>query len=209
MIDTEKLVDFLCREKISANQYLLLRLLHESELEVKKGNLSYSTRGLLYKYYVENPDCNWTVEEVEDLEKKGFIINYKTLDLTSPNPEDRKYDYEKIILTAKFSDYTYVGDEAFMEIWDIYPKFIKVDGATHPARNVDPDEFGKEYLKIIKKDRQQHEKVKEIVKYLSSKSLIKKGLGRFIRERDWEAWEEEYHKYKANDNLNNNGRVSL
>ena len=149
MIDTEKLVDFLCREKISANQYLLLRLLHESELEVKKGNLSYSTRGLLYKYYVENPDCNWTVEEVEDLEKKGFIINYKTLDLTSPNPEDRKDDYEKIILTAKFSDYTYVGDEAFMEIWDIYPKFIKVDGATHPARNVDPDEFGKEYLIII------------------------------------------------------------
>jgi hypothetical protein len=71
--DVTEYVNFLTKNKLTCNQFLLLYLLStEQMVRDKRSSLMYSTTGCIYKW--QNEGSGWSVNEVEDLERResGF-----------------------------------------------------------------------------------------------------------------------------------------
>lgn len=174
--DETAYVDFLCKHKITTNQFLILYLLY-TERMVSSKKLSYTKTGNIYKYSQEN--IGWAREEVEDLIKKEFIVDCNTTaDLF----------FDKLILTEKFSELMFIDNYiAWDELLDEYPEKVIINTGTFFLKAVDPDEWATKYIKIIKRSKKKHEEVIELVKWGVENGKVNMRIDRFILGRVWES----------------------
>ena len=132
MIDAEKLVEFLAFRKITANQYLLCHLLYLGEHE-------------MLKRYVSNDSLQFTEAEVKDLISKGYVEQLFD--------DNSQFSY---MVTDKFSRHLFVdNEEAGQEIWDTYPKILKIEGVIQSTRSCDKDEVLETYYRRIKGSKEK------------------------------------------------------
>jgi hypothetical protein len=163
-------VNFLTKNKLTCNQFLLLYLLStEQMVRDSQGSLKYSSSGSIYKW--QNEGSGWTINEVEDLESKGYLIPINK----------SNYSIDQLIITPKFSELFFINsDIAFEEVLDAYPDTITVQGSAFFTKTGDLDKLSSDYKKIIKNSQKKHEEVIELIKFARQKNLINCKLDKFL-----------------------------
>ena len=174
--DPVNYVEFLCKNKLKTNQFLLLYLLYTEKMVKSGNNLKFTKGGLIYKW--SNEGAGWTKDEIKDLVDKDYVI--------SLSPE---HAFDQLILTSKFVDLMFInGGEAFEEILELYPDTFSINGQTIFTKTIDLDEQEKLYVKAIKNSQSKHEEVKKMIIFAKEKGgLLNLKLDKFINGKVWEA----------------------
>lgn len=173
--EPENYVDFLCKNKIRPNQFLLLYLLYTEKMVKEGSSLRFTKGGLIYKWSHEG--AGWTKEEVKDLVDKEYVISL------SPD-----YAFDQLILTSKFVDLMFVnGGEAFEELLNLYPDTFMVQGNKVFTKTVDLDVMEKAYVKAIRGSQTKHKEVMEILGYAIEKNLLNIKIDKFILGKVWDS----------------------
>lgn len=170
--DIDKFIDFLMEHRITSDQYLYL-MLYAIEKDATRYRYIEKVRGL-------------TVKQVEDLVKRGYLIN---------NNEPNQYYHDQITITP-WARNIMLSDVALFaeEFWEAYPLFIWVDGKKFAARNMDRDEFIGKYMNRIGSSEKKHKEVMEVLHYAVSNNLINVGIKKFVGSEMWNSFKEEMTK---------------
>jgi len=173
--DPVNYVDFLCKNKLKPNQFLLLYLLYTEKMVKSGTTLKFTKGGLIYKW--SNEGAGWTKDEIKDLVTKEYVISLS-----------QDYAYDQLILTSKFVDLMFInGGEAFEELLEMYPDTFMVRENVVFTKTVDLDEYEKLYVKAIKNSQAKHEEVKTLIAYAKEKgNLLNIKLDKFIEGKVWE-----------------------
>jgi len=171
--------EFLIKNKLSTNQFLLLYLLYtEKMIKSKSGKVSYSEATCLYKWQAKG--TGWNQQEIEDLVKNDYVMAFpKTYTIDNQNLYG--YAVDDLILTTKFSDIMFVAtDEAFQEILELYPDTFNVKGSVVFSKSGDLEKLSNVYSKLIRNSTQQHDKMKETIVFAKERGLCNMKLETFL-----------------------------
>ena len=174
--DVNAYVDFLTKNKLSTNQFLLLYLLYTEKFVKVDDKLKYKRIGNIYKWSSEGK--GWTKEEIQDLIDKDYVFGIKAL-----NPKDNTLTYfvDQLILTQKFSDLMFINTTfAFEEILEIYPDTFVVNQSTVFTKAGDLDKVALNYSKLIKNSIAKHEEIKQIITYAKERGLCNYKIENFL-----------------------------
>lgn len=176
--DPNAYVDFLAKNKLSTNQFLLLYLLYTEQMIKADNRLKFKKIGNIYKWQVEGK--GWTLEEIEDLINKDYVFGIKSVQKT-PQGDKVGYSIDQLILTQKFSDLMFINANfAFEEILELYPDTIIVKERTYFTKNGDLDKLSLDYCKLIKNNLHKHEEVKEIILFAKDRGLCNSHISKFL-----------------------------
>lgn len=176
-IDKETL-DFICATKLTFNQFAIC-------LMVAKGDKAALIRlgeevGLIGDCLIKVGKDKY-LNEVEDLEKKGYLINtfvdkndYFALDNFKVSDKFLKQVTEPLASAAK-------------EFFDAYPRRILVKGVEYPARSCDFDELEEKYLKAINNSIKKHRAViAKMQAYTETTPYATLNIMNFVGARGWD-----------------------
>lgn len=171
ILENEKeYVDFLVKNKLSTNQFLLLYLLYTERMCKSQGKTTYTKVGNIYKWIAEGKA--WNHEEVEELIKLNYVIGF---------PINGKYQIDQLILTEKFFDLMFIDTEdAFNEILDLYPDRMIINNQTTFTKAGDLSKVAENYAKLIRNNLSKHEEMKKLVKYAAERGLCKYKIENFL-----------------------------
>ena len=162
-------IDFLTNSKISANQFLVLWCLTNSEKEILEKYLNI---------------VKLKVEEIDDLVVKGYLLHEGSKPYTMKNIYPT-LEFQELLLTDT--------EECAMQIWHSWYKQMTFNGKKYPARNIDVDEFIITYAKIIKGNYLEHLRILNITKrYVAANPECEFGLQKYIGTRYWDSIEDEF-----------------
>jgi hypothetical protein len=168
--DEKEYVEFLVKNKLSTNQFLLLYLLYTERMCKSKGGASYTKAGNLYKWMVEGK--GWNNEEIEGLIKLDYVIGFK---------DGKGYAIDQLILTEKFFDLMFIETEdAFNEILELYPDRMIINNQTTFTKAGDLSKVADNYAKMIRNNLKKHEEMKELIKYAAERGLCKYKIENFL-----------------------------
>lgn len=180
--DQNAYVDFLTKNKLSTNQFLLLYLLYTEQMIKSENSLKFKKVGNIYKWMTEGK--GWSIGEIDDLIAKDYVFGIKSLHET---PEGKKLSYsiDQLILTQKFSDLMFINANfAFEEILELYPDTFQIvkDGHTNTVftKSGDLDKVQLNYSKLIKNNILKHEETKQIIIYAKERGLCNYKLENFL-----------------------------
>jgi hypothetical protein len=170
LIDPTQYGEFLCKHKLTPNQFWLCYLIHLDD------------KDMMYEY-LKNVG-KFSKDDIKVLEQKGFIFNN--------NPEDEagesKYAFKHFIATSTFKELIFVdSSEAFQELWNSYPDYLNIENKRIPAKSVDYDALEKVYSKLLKNDLVLHKEIVSLVKSAVTNNKIQMGIEKFVKSRQWEA----------------------
>lgn len=170
-------VDFLCKNQLSTNQFLLLYLLYTEKMakDLQDGRLKYTIAGNIYKWLDKGQ--GWTESEIADLIKKEYVIS-----ISKSN-----YEIDQLVLTNKFVDLMFINTgDAFEELLELYPPTVTVQNTTFMTKACDLDACSKAYSKAIKNSNRKHQEVIELLKYGIEKKLVNTKIDKFVSGKLWE-----------------------
>jgi len=171
----ENYVEFLCKNKLKTNQFLLLYLLYTEKMVKQGASLKFTKGGLIYKWSHEG--AGWTKDEIKDLVNKEYVISLS-----------QDYAFDQLILTSKFVDLMFInGGEAFEELLELYPDTFMVNSTKVFTKTVDLEELEKNYVKAIKNSQNKHIEVKELLTYAIEKNLLNIKIDKFVAGKVWES----------------------
>ena len=104
------------------------------------------------------------------------------------------YEVDNFVVTHKFSELILIeGNTASLELFEVYPKWIFIDGKEWSARSCGLTKVEIMYPKVIKNDVVLHRTIIEIVKeYKKHNRYAEMGIEKFIDSRHWELLEPKY-----------------
>lgn len=174
--DVDYYVDFLCKNDLSTNQFLLLYLLYrEKMIKDPTGKFKYTNVGNIYKWLDKGQ--GWTENEIIDLINKDYVVSVAK----------GNFAIDQLILTSKFVDLMFISSgDAFEEVLELYPPTVTINGKGFMLKACDLDECSKAYLKAIKNSSRKHQEVLECIKYGVDKGLINTKIDKFVSGRLWE-----------------------
>lgn len=167
-VNVERYVDFLAKNKISQQQFLLLYL------------IKFRKESVMKEYMMAFPTHDGSMigkESRQDLIDRGFL----------------KHDAEKGVgisayeTTQKFND-LYVNDtwEAADEFWKKYPGFVRIGGKDVPLTNVDRYQFQLLYGERIRYSVDEHKEVLADLEYGIKRGLVRQGIEKFVKTEMWQ-----------------------
>lgn len=173
--DPNAYVDFLIKNKLSPNQFLLLYLLYTEQMHKSKDALMFKRIGNIYKWSEEG--TGWSSNEIDDLIKKDYVFGIKSKQVDG----SLNYSIDQLIVTQKFSDLMFINANfALDEILDIYPDTIHVNSSIYFTKNGDLDKIALDYCKLIKNSLHKHEEIKAIVIYAKERGLCNTHISKFL-----------------------------
>lgn len=174
--DVDYYVDFLCKNNLSTNQFLLLYLLYrEKMIKDPTGKFKYTNVGNIYKWLDKGQ--GWTENEIIDLINKDYVVSVAK----------GNFAIDQLILTSKFVDLMFISSgDAFEEVLELYPPTVTINGKGFMLKACDLEECSKAYLKAIKNSNRKHQEVLECIKYGVEKGLINTKIDKFVSGRLWE-----------------------
>lgn len=104
------------------------------------------------------------------------------------------YEIDNFVVTPKFSELILIeGNTAAKELFDVYPKWISIDGKEYSARSCGLTRVEIIYPKAIYNDIVLHRTIIDIVKvYKKYNNYAEMGIDKFIDSRHWELLESKY-----------------
>lgn len=192
--DVKQFTDFLCKWKITPNQFYLCWLLywdHKDYVGGKHRNPNDPlTFACVYKY--TKTVKSWTVKEVEGLVEKGLI----------KNTSGKKMKIESMEVTDKFIDAILVNRDREDEFWDFYPSWI--DNFEHPSKpqinlKTAPEEIIKKKYRKLVKTKKKHKEVMKILKWAKRNDKIRVSIKNFVEGKMWKQYKELMEKQGGGD----------
>lgn len=179
----DEVIEFCIANGVNIRQYFIMYLLSRKDFERKD---SYLRR---YIHTVED----FPLQDVKDLEEKGFIEDFNNPGETYP---------AAFMLTPKANE-VFVTDDIAQELWDKYPTtFPLSSGGNFMARVGDRDELMGLYLKKIKNSRKQHDRVMLLldcyIELVDQGKINGTKLSNFITHHIWEVVEDIKQKEDEN-----------
>ncbi len=163
----EDYVGFLTKHNMSGDQFLFCCLVHEKKLS------------LIYKIFNERDGFN--VDELRDLEDRGFVINMN---------KDNDLFADMYVVTDKFTSGIYGEDfHIWQEFIDLYPQFIFIDQKRIPAQSTDLDKLRQIYISKISRNINKHKKIMASLRYAVDHDLINMGIQKWVTSEQWKAVE--------------------
>lgn len=178
--DVNAYVDFMIKNKISTNQFLLLYILHSEAMVIDKvdNRLKWKKIGNIYKW--SDQGKGWSKEEIEDLVNKEYLFGIKSMQKT-PNGEVYTYTFDQLILTEKFSEIMFINSIfAFDEILEMYPDTFLIGNQTVFTKAGDLDKVKDNYFKLIKGSILKHEEIKQIILFAKERGLCNYKIENFL-----------------------------
>jgi len=173
--DADAYVEFLTKNRLSTNQFLLLYLLYTEQMFKINKKLKFKSIGNIYKW--SNEGTGWSENEIDDLISKDYVFGIKSRQVNGVI----NYSIDQLILTQKFSDLMFInGNFALDEILEIYPDTISVNGTIYFTKNGDLDKIAVDYCKLIKNSIHKHEEMKGILQYAKEKGLCNTHISKFL-----------------------------
>lgn len=163
ILDLKEYSNFLCKHNMSGDQFLFCCLIYEKKLP------------LIYKIF--NERGGFDIDELRDLEDRGYVINL--------NKENNTYA-DMYVVTDKFKEGIY-EDEFLMwrEMLSTYPQWIWIEGKRLPAQSADLDNLRVIYFSKIAKSPKKHREVIDLLAYASDHDLINMGIEKWIKGEQW------------------------
>ena len=173
-------VDFLCKKKISFNQFCILLLIYRKDYNsiIK---LNEATEHKLGNRLIKKGDGE-LINEVDDLIERDFLLNHNLI-------ADDPYDLDNFVVTTKFTKGFLIDiEDAAKELWKEYPSFIRLgDGKEVSTTVCDYEDFEEKYYKVIQYNLKLHnEIISKLKKYKKSNSYAEMNIMNFIGSRHWE-----------------------
>lgn len=168
--NTKEYVDFLIKNKLSCNQFLLLHLLYTERMYKIQNKVTYTQASSLYKWISEGKHTI-SVVEIDDLIKLEYVFGIK---------QSNQYEIDQLILTEKFFNLMFVNLDAFDEILDIYPDKFYINTQTVFTKAGDLDKVAANYLKLIKGSLSKHEEIKKVIEFAKERNLCNYKLENFL-----------------------------
>lgn len=171
--------EFLIKNKLSTNQFLLLYLLYtEKMIKNKTGKVSYSEATCLYKWQAKG--SGWNQNEIQDLVSKDYVIAFSKSYLVE-GQNLTGYAIDDLILTEKFYDLMFISTQhAFDELLDLYPDTFSVSGSIVFTKSGDLEKVAEAYSKLIRNSLTAHGKVKDMIIYAKERGLCNMKLDKFL-----------------------------
>lgn len=171
MVQEDRYVKFLIKNKLTQTQFLLLHLLYKKKYNLitdYKKAFPSDNKSMIGKYLTE------------DLINRGFLIKIT----------DRKGKVTYTI-SEKFLD-VYVNEYIAMEeIFEIYPSFYtKENNVTIPLTSMDRNVFSKIYIDKIAYSRGEHDEIKKDIEYGKEHELLVMGIEKFLKSEFWKSLRE-------------------
>jgi hypothetical protein len=164
--------------KLTPKQLIFIKLIYQPTPDERRIN-----RGLIYKFQKVSPLAS---EELIDLINREIVID--------SNEIGNMY-YDQYELNSKFLKLFAVKTANFIgQIRDLYPKRFEVAGRLYNGIDCDVADHAKDYLEAIGNDYDEHERVKDDLKWAVENNRINMGLKKFIVGRYWLAFREERNK---------------
>ena len=165
IVEIEKHIGVLLNLKISPSQFLFCFLTHQH------------LHAELYRYIEEGP--GWSAEELLDLQKRGLVLNLNQGTQTFP---------DLYVVDDKFVNLVFSEDKerTGMECWNAFPAELNIDGKSFPGRNMDQDQFLKDYYGLIGHSPEKHKRVLEALEFAKRSGKIRQGLKMWFATRQWE-----------------------
>lgn len=155
----DRYVDVLLKLNITPLQLFFCQIMYERRHD------------LLYKIAQEG--FAFPVEDLDDLEQKGLIIN------TNPAGDNHFADFYEI--TEKFVSAFYAASKADgEEFWDKYPPFITIQGKKVPAKGVNKEELVRWYHQNIGSIH-EHSRVVAALEYAVHNKLISMRIDKWLQ----------------------------
>lgn len=179
--DATTYVEFLTKNKISTNQFLLLYLLYTEQMHQNNDAVKYKKVGNIYKWL--NEGLGWSEVEIDDLIKKDYIFGIKS----KQSNGKVTYSIDQLILTQKFSDLMFINANfAFEEILEVYPDTFQIvkpnETTTVITKSGDLDKVQQNYFKLTKGSIVKHEEIKTIISYAKERGLCTYKLENFLNK---------------------------
>lgn len=177
--ETNDLVDFLDKHKMTSRQFMYCILLYHDKKYSRIPGTNKISRPLsqIYKYH-SNVE-KFTKEDLNHLVKIGFIQQV-----------GNKIVPDMLEITDTFKK-VYLGDmEKFDELWNTYPE--DVENFNHPSKPRIPLKLVKDhyatstlYNKFVKTNK-NHKRVIEAVEWGKENNKINMSIERFVSSKAWE-----------------------
>ncbi len=165
------LTDFLVRKKITPTQAYFCHLIFTNDFPS------------LYKYVQEFQ--RFTVEELTDLEDRGYVINWGGKRKVG-NFSDQ-YEISPMFL----EDLTVTPETMGEEFWTTYPSFIVINATKVAAKSTDKDLLMRDYGIKIKNSPVLHQQVLQALKFAIKTQRISMGIRKWVDSHQWEVLLEE------------------
>lgn len=167
-LNVERYVNFIAKHKLTQAQFLMLYCLYKKE---------YSTINV-YKEAFPNPDGTMIGQIMkDDLINRGFIAR------VGEGENASSYTVTDLFTNIFVSDIFHAADE----VWDIYPPFMKINGANVPLTNMDKFKFANLYGERIRYDIHEHNQVIADIKFGREHNLIRVNIENFTRSEAWKS----------------------
>lgn len=165
----DRYVDFITKNKLTQGQFLMLYLINRKNYDC------------IEKYKEAFPTSDGTmIGEMmkKDLIDRGFI---KVIDVDAENTKADNYS-----ITEKFTD-LFIKDryEAMLQLWDIYPGFVNINGNNIPLTNIDKYQLALLYIERIDYSVDEHKEILKDVKFGIEHNLIRVTIENFVRSEAW------------------------
>lgn len=174
-VETDKLVDFLTKNKLTVGQFMFCYLTYTKDWKN------------IYRYNEETVGFN--PKELADLEERGLVRNL--------NKDGEDFCDMYIISQGLFKNIYIDLDVAGEELWETYPPFLYVDTKRVPARSCDKDALIKTYLRRIKNSKKKHEAVLTTLKKAITEDRVSMGIEKWVTSAQWESLEQEEARGKV------------
>lgn len=165
-LDVERYVNFIAKHKLTQAQFLMLYCLYKKEYDVIEA----------YKKTFPSDDGTMIGNaSKEDLVTRGFIVR------VGEGEKADSYAVSDLFTNIFVSDIYNAADE----VWDIYPPFMKINGANVPLTNMDKYKFANLYGERIRYDVHEHKEVVADIKFGREHNLIRVNIENFTRSEAW------------------------
>jgi hypothetical protein len=176
MIETDRVTELICKHKITPTQVYILWLLYTSD------NANIEKYIQVFGGFEE--------KDFKDLESKGLILH--------TNRNAGSYIASDIVVTLEFAEELAKidPDEAYEELFNVYPDHLLINGSRVPAKTLKHDEqqaVEKAYKKAISKSKFLHVRVLAAVNKWKEENngYAKIKIDKFVIGRYWETIEKE------------------
>lgn len=204
--DIDKYVNFMSRNEISANQFLLCFLLYSDE-KIKVGSKEvYPSQKIIDEHNINSPIANLfkyiysvgiTEDEINDLIQKGFIENHNR----TVNEKQQMFP-EFFKVTGKFVDQIFTSDNDFEEFWESYPTYVNnfanPNGPKINLRASDKDRVEDLYKRKIK-TKSAHKRLISITKRAYEQGLINMNIEKYLGSEAWKEIESQLKDTQQHD----------
>lgn len=165
MINAERYLEFIIKNKLTQAQFLLLLLLYQgrSDLIKKYKALFPATDGTAIGQTLKN-----------DLIHRGYLIKKDDKGIAS------SYEVGKIFKENFIDKF-----QAIEELIELYPGMMSKGGVNYPLTLISDVKYAPIYWNKINGDYQEHQLVLDDIRYMKSNNLIVGKLESFIDSKYW------------------------